>query len=174
MFKVFLFLLVAVMAAFYSLLTLSLQKQLSSILSSQELAAIEKGIIDKIGFKSYGGELYCVYTILGHDECSTGTKVVYMLAETGEFVESGGTIREKSGALCPVVIKLRDQKLVSSETPRDGGYFGDDVRRLFPSHLLPDVFQMGEKGALLPQQLRAKVALIRKVESSAVKLASDG
>jgi hypothetical protein len=129
----------------------------STPLSQEEIQEIEKAIIEKIGFKSYGGQLFCVYNLLGSARAS-GTIIVYTIAATGEFTKSDdGSVLERSGGISPVVLKLTNGKVISAECPGLGDNYAPDIRRLFPRRYHSTIFSRKSQEEL-QEKLRQQVA----------------
>ena len=144
----------------------------SAALSTADKQAIERAITDKIGFKSYGGDLFCVYTVLGSRTASNNEIVVYTIGATSEFTKSDLIAMERSGSVCPVVLKLKEGVVISAESPGDGGHYAPDIRRLFPRRYHSDIFS-GNKQPQLAEELRQKVASKLNLPLKQVRLASD-
>lgn len=176
MLKVFLVLACIVFAGFYLLLGKSLlQPQNHLEVSADDNALLEQGVIDLIGFKSYGGKLYCTYSILGQAMDSDQSRIFYLLATTGEFLVANKVATEKSGSLVPVVLGIRNGRISKAAKPRDGGYYADDVKKLFPPQLHAVALQqIGDDGLRIMELLRIKVAHDLNISTTQVKLASDG
>jgi hypothetical protein len=131
----------------------------STPLSREEVQEIEKAIIEKIGFKSYGGQLFCVYNLLGSARASGHEAIiVYTIGATGEFTKSDdGSVSERSGGISPVVLKLTNGKVISAECPRLGAYYAPDIRRLFPRRYHSTIFSRKSQEEL-QEKLCQKVA----------------
>lgn len=151
----------------------SVKADVPLILSPEEKSALECGIIDKIGFKSYGGRVFCVYSLLGNDQTRNGTKIVYALAETNEFLKSGDNMMDKSGCISPIVLKLQGGKVVSAEVPGDGACYVGDIKRLLPARLHKQALSNGKEYSKLLEQMRQKVAQQLKMSPTKVKMSSD-
>jgi hypothetical protein len=144
----------------------------SVALSTADKQAIERAISEKIGFKSYGGDLFCVYTVLGSRTASNGEIAVYTIGATSEFTKSDQTAIERSGSVCPVVLRLKEGVVTSAERPGDGGQYAPDIRRLFPRRYHSVIFS-GNKQPLLAEELRQKVASTYNLPLKQVHLSSD-
>lgn len=68
---------------------------------------------------------------------------LYAWAVTGKFYGEDGQVRRDSGASYPIKFLLETQDedyvVTGSETPRDGGYYGEDMARIFPASVRHDM-----------------------------------
>jgi hypothetical protein len=147
--------------------------------SDAEHRLIESEIVRKLDIRT--GQVVCVYNVLGAKDFGGGLKKFYVIAETIGFVKKNNEAHAESGTVCPVVVTLETQQVdqpggartthvsPSAEVPRDGGYYADDVRMLFPAHLHKPILS-GEAAKPLHELIKTKAAAALNVSPDQVHL----
>ncbi len=85
-----------------------------------------------------GGNVFASYVVLG--EAHNGsTTTRYIWADIESFVAENGAIKPESGSSIPIAVDLitRDGEdvVVGYRVPRDGSYYGPDIRKIFPKNV---------------------------------------
>jgi hypothetical protein len=95
-----------------------------------------------IGKTSFGGEAFCAFTPLNNDRGGNGFIYLWILCQ--EYYLNQETLSEGTGLSLPVSLQLQDQNghyiIIDHFTPRDGSYYGPDVKRLFPENTWDLIF----------------------------------
>lgn len=130
--------------------------------------AIEDYLIDKIkqnGLKYENEEAFVSLDIFEIEERNNFTLFnvyAWVLEET--YYESDNQIVQNNGSSTPYkfVVELIDDEFVitDSRIPRDGSYYADDMKNIFPSHARRDIEQVHENGV----EEKLKLEIQRKVE----------
>ena len=101
-------------------------------------------LVENIGIKGFDGEVFCAYETL---EAGWSTKgEIYLWVLCLEYYWGQGSLVSGSGISLPVALQTHldnDQlKITGHLIPRDGTYYGPDVREIFPrrawSQILPN------------------------------------
>ena len=130
--------------------------------------AIEDYLIEKIkqnGLKYENEEAFISIDIFEIEERNNFTLFnvyAWVLEET--YYESDNQIVQNNGSSIPYkfVVELIDDEFVitDSRIPRDGSYYADDIRNIFPSHVRKEIVQVHENGVVE----KLKLEIQRKVE----------
>lgn len=78
----------------------------------------------------------CSHNYLGRDD-----KFAYIQAfcERYSYNQQTGALDNEAGWSAPVVLQLKDDKVLAYELPRDGALYEPDIQRLFPGQLIKEM-----------------------------------
>jgi hypothetical protein len=140
---------------------------------------IENAIIHKVNIGR--GQVVCVYNVLGARQFSAGVTKFYVIAETTGFVKRNNQAYAESGTVGPIVVTMTPQLVdspgggkfthigITTEVPRDGGDYANDIKTLFPSHLHKTILS-GEAAKPLNELIKVKAAAALNVKPEQVRL----
>jgi hypothetical protein len=91
-------------------------------------------LVVNIGISTFGGKVFCAYEPLNAQQ-ETNRKIYLWVLCQEYYVEEGALIAG-TGISVPVALLYQEQngtyKIVDYRVPRDGIYYGPDVREVFP------------------------------------------
>jgi hypothetical protein len=112
--------------------------------SSHERAlqeTINDYLVENISITGFSGEAYCAYELLNTDRGSEGELYVWTLCQ--EYYLEQGSLTEGSGVSLPVALQTQGNNnqihIIGHLVPRDGSYYGPDVRTIFPKSTWPQI-----------------------------------
>lgn len=109
--------------------------------NTQVEQAIEQYLLNQETFSWHtreGSHTVCTFENLDSD---SELFPLYVWAHCGEYTTEGGTLVSLSGSSIPVKIEYPNElsyysiREFSHETPRDGAYYAEDIKRIFPEHV---------------------------------------
>ncbi|ADU29121.1 hypothetical protein [Evansella cellulosilytica] len=116
------------------------------VISADDAKVIEKYLTEEIMTPNFGGAVFAEYEIL---ETENDVEEIYLWALIQEYYQKGEVIEEGSGMSVPIVLSVRKEsqstKIVSHSLPRDGSYFTDDIKEMFPRHIQNKIFEYGSE-----------------------------
>ncbi len=81
-----------------------------------------------------GGEVFSAYSLLGRNE-----EQLFIWAYTQEFYKESGDIIQGTGRSGPLVLLVDDSGeillITGHKEPRDGSYYAEDLKKLFPPEI---------------------------------------
>ncbi|MGM0439138.1 MAG: PspC domain-containing protein [Patescibacteria group bacterium] len=92
---------------------------------------------------NHGGEVFADYHRFGR-----GADELYIWAYISEYYLEDGDLKIGSAASLPLSLKFEDGEVVNHVQPRDGAAYDDDVRRIFPSHIMDKILNIQEEAIL--------------------------
>lgn len=103
-------------------------------------AFIKRYLEENIGIAAFGGKVFCAYDVLG--EKREGIIInEYLWALCLEYYLKDENLKEGSGISLPVALAIEEQgQIVSHRIPRDGSYYGPDIREIFPKKYHVKIF----------------------------------
>lgn len=123
--------------------------------SAEDLAAQNAEILEQveniggylaanIGISAHGGEIFCAYEPLNATQGKDGELFLWALCH--EYYLEDGELEFGSGISVPVVLQTEQiderREIVGHLLPRDGTYYGEDIRANFPrstwSQIMPE------------------------------------
>jgi outer membrane lipoprotein-sorting protein len=101
--------------------------------TAEDQQEIEKYIGQEVMSVNFGGEIFSEYEILGSDQKKSE---LYIWALIEEYYKEGSKMELGTGMSVPMVLKV-DQtesplKVLSHTQPRDGSFYADDLKDMFP------------------------------------------
>lgn len=110
-------------------------------ISDENHQEIEKYLRDEVMDPNFGGKNFSAYEVLGSDQ---DKGEIYIWAFIQEYYEEGNGIEEGTGMSVPMVLKLDQSqnsfKVLSHTLPRDGNYYAEDIKDLFPKKAEKKIF----------------------------------
>ena len=107
---------------------------LAALRSTLDAADIESYLATGVGISGFGGRVFCAYEPLDAQQAASGKLFIWALCQ--EYYVEEGALALGSGLSLPVELLLEEKnggkKIVGHAVPRDGAYFGRDVRATFP------------------------------------------
>jgi len=104
-------------------------------------------LVEHIAIIGFGGEAFCVHEMLSPKIGNAGE--IYIWAYCQEYTLEQGLVIEGSGISIPVGLQTRqnnDQVEITGHlVPRDGSYFGPDVRSIFPKSTWPQIMPQNKQ-----------------------------
>ncbi|MBT2694244.1 hypothetical protein [Bacillus sp. ISL-55] len=101
--------------------------------SEEDEQEIERYISQEVMDPNFGGEIFNAYEILATNE-EKGE--IYLWALIEEYYKEGAEVEHGSGMSVPMVLKVdRSEgtfKVTGHTLPRDGSFYADDVKAMFP------------------------------------------
>lgn len=95
---------------------------------------IEEYLIANIGISAFGGQVFCSYQPLDATQGVQGEIYLWVLCQ--EFYVENELLMTGTGISLPVVLRVQEKNdcftIIEHFVPRDGAYYGQDVRDLFP------------------------------------------
>ncbi|WLR54897.1 hypothetical protein LC048_21325 [Mesobacillus subterraneus] len=105
----------------------------NAAVTEEEGEEIERYIRQEVMKPNFGGEILSAYEILASSE-EKGE--IYLWALIEEYYKEGAEVEQGSGMSVPMVLKVdRSEgalKVISHTLPRDGSFYADDVKEMFP------------------------------------------
>lgn len=127
----------------------------NSLLSNSEFQNVLKSyVIEKQGMTSKGGQVFAALDVFGVEE-QGGLIDVYLWALIEEYVWVQG-LMPGTGSSIPMMVQLKREGSSyhpeSYKVPRDGSYFGEDIKVIFPEKYQSKVFARSGNVLDLSQQ----------------------
>lgn len=105
----------------------------NSAVTEEDGQEIERYIRQEVMSPNFGGEIFSAYEILASNE-EKGE--IYLWALIEEYYKEGAEVEQGSGMSVPMVLKVdRSEgalKVISHTLPRDGSFYADDIKDMFP------------------------------------------
>jgi hypothetical protein len=118
---------------------------------------INEYLAEQVAIIGFGGEAYCAHDIMNAAQVKDGE--LYLWALCQEYYQEGELLKEGSGISLPVDLQIqgKDQKIMvmGHRIPRDGSYYGPDVRSIFPKSTWSQIMPQNKEETSL-YNLRAK------------------
>lgn len=103
-------------------------------------------LVTNIGITSFGGETFCAYELLNAARATEGN--IYIWALCLEYYSEQGSLATGSGISLPVALQTQKKndhtEIIGHLVPRDGTYYGPDVRAIFPNSSWPQIMPRNE------------------------------
>jgi len=104
-------------------------------------------LVEHIAIIGFGGEAFCVHEMLSPKIRTAGE--IYIWAYCQEYTLEQGLVNAGSGISLPAALQTRqnnDQVEITGHlVPRDGSYYGPDVRSIFPKSTWPQIMPQKEQ-----------------------------
>jgi hypothetical protein len=109
---------------------------------------VEDGLIknyleENVGIATFGGKVFCAYEVLGEEKKGT-TINEYLWVLCREYYLENDNLKEGSGISLPVALIIQEgesgYKVINHKIPRDGNYYGTDIREIFPEEYHAKIF----------------------------------
>lgn len=128
------------------------QEQPEPPANSSLVLMLEESINDylatHIGITSRGGDVYCAYELLDAGRATQGKLYIWALCQ--EYDVEQGSLKTGSGISLPVALQIQEKngltEIIGHLVPRDGEYYGPDVRSIFPRSSWPQIMPQNEAG----------------------------
>jgi hypothetical protein len=95
---------------------------------------IEGYLVANVGISAFGGEVFCAYEPLNAVQVAKGK--IYLWALCQEYYLEQELLIPGSGVSIPVALRIQEKnghyEIMGHVVPRDGTYYGPDVRATFP------------------------------------------
>jgi len=116
----------------------------SGIISQTE--NIEDYLVTNIGISAFGGKVFCAYEPLNVEQGVEGKLYLWTLCQ--EYYLEQESLIPGSGVSCPVVLRIQEKndhyEVVGHLAPRNGTYYGPDVRATFPQSTWRQILSQGD------------------------------
>jgi len=114
--------------------------------SISQVENIEDYLVTNIGLSSFGGEVFCAYEPLNAVQGGEGK--IYLWALCQEYYLEQESLILGSGVSLPVTLRIQAKsghyEIVGHLVPRNGTYYGPDVRATFPQSTWSQIMPQGE------------------------------
>ncbi len=94
---------------------------------------------------------FTAFSIFSTEEKSSDNYYVYAWVIESTYSFDKGVLSEQSGSSYPCRFELTSNdtfKVVNADIPRDGGYYSEDINKLFPEYLREKVYNVHDDGTL--------------------------
>lgn len=95
---------------------------------------------------------FTAFSIFSTEEKTSGNYYVYAWVIESTYSFEAGVLSEQSGSSDPCRFELISEnntfKVVNAEIPRDGGYYNEDINKLFPEYLREKIYNVHDDGTL--------------------------
>ena len=126
---------------------------------------IEDYLDTTIGISAFGGEVFCAYEPLKTEQGFEGT--IYIWALCLEYYLEQGSLMTGSGISLPVALRIQGKngqyEVVGHLVPRDGTYYGPDVRSIFPPSIWSQIYDY--RGSKLEEYTEVKARLYYGIDA---------
>jgi hypothetical protein len=106
---------------------------LNSTVTEEDGQEIERYVRQEVMSPNFDGKIFSAHEILVTNE-EKGE--IYLWALIEEYYKEGTEVEQGSGMSVPMVLKVDHSgdslKVISHTLPRDGSYYADDVKDMFP------------------------------------------
>ena len=110
---------------------------------TEEVAVITEYLDNEIISPNFGGKIFSSHHLLG-----TGTDEIYLWAIIQEYYLDGQNLVLGTGLSAPHVLQIKSDefKITGHLVARDGSYYGEDIRGIFPQSLHNIIFSFPSSG----------------------------
>jgi hypothetical protein len=131
-----------------------------------QIDALESYLVDHVGISGFGGEVFCAYEPFDTLQGVGGKAYLWVLCQ--EYYLEQEALNRGSGVSLPVVLRIQEidgrYEILDSSFPRDGAYYGSDVRAAFPectwAHIMPrsveEIHQYNDRANKLESETEMK------------------
>lgn len=95
---------------------------------------------------------FTAFAIFSTEEKSSGNYYVYAWVIESTYSFDKGVLAEQSGSSYPCRFELTSNNntfnVVNVAIPRDGGYYSEDINKLFPEYLREKIYNVHDDGTL--------------------------
>mgnify|MGYP003297707705 FL=1 len=95
---------------------------------------------------------FTAFAIFSAEEKTSGNYYVYAWVIESTYSFDAGVLSEQSGSSYPCRFELISEnntfKVVNADIPRDGGYYSEDINKLFPEYLREKIYNVHDDGTL--------------------------
>ncbi|MFC2030489.1 hypothetical protein ACFLWA_07170 [Chloroflexota bacterium] len=113
-----------------------------------QIVDIEDYLVTNVGISAFGGEVFCAYKPLDVVQGVEGKMYLWVLCQ--EYYLEQESLIPGSGVSLPVAVRIQEKdghyEIVEHLVPRDGAYYGPDVRATFPESTWSQIMPRGEDG----------------------------
>lgn len=124
-------------------------------------ADVKARLVSELGFTSIGGTVRCSYEVLDQDVTAS---FLWVLCEE----RAPGTLALGSGMSGPVVVTVDTAavpaRIASVRSPRSGGDYAADVRKMFPRRAVGAIFDAGPRAEM--RRLMLEAAILAEARSA--------
>ncbi len=129
----------------------------ASPVTISQVKDIEGYLCANIGTSLHGGEVFCAYEPLDAQQRAGGE--IYLWVYCIEYYPQEGSLARGSGVSLPVALQIEEKDgryaVTDHRVPRDGQYYGPDVRDIFPQSAWPQIMpQTDEERAQYNERAR--------------------
>lgn len=89
---------------------------------------------------SFDGEIFSEFSIFTKEP-----QKIYLWAYISEYYKEGGELEQGVATSLPLVLHAEGRDVIGHESPRDGNYYSQDVRNMFPPTYYKDVLDFQTK-----------------------------
>lgn len=98
-------------------------------------------LTENIGIAGFGGKVFCAYEFLDADLQMDASVYVWALCQ--EYYWNQDALTSGSGISLPVALQTKSVgdkvEIIGHHIPRDGEYYGSDIREVFPRSTWPQI-----------------------------------
>lgn len=95
---------------------------------------------------------FTAFAIFSTEEKSSGNYYIYAWVIESTYAFDAGALSEQSGSSYPCRFELLSEnnafKIVNVNIPRDGSYYGEDIKELFPKYLREKIYDVYDDGTV--------------------------
>ena len=95
---------------------------------------------------------FTAFAIFSTEEKSSGNYYIYAWVIESTYAFDAGVLSEQSGSSYPCRFELLSEnnafKIVNVNIPRDGSYYGEDIKELFPKYLREKIYNVYDDGTV--------------------------
>ena len=95
---------------------------------------------------------FTAFAIFSTEEKSSGNYYIYAWVIESTYAFDAGALSEQSGSSYPCRFELLSEnnafKIVNVNIPRDGSYYGEDIKELFPKYLREKIYNVYDDGTV--------------------------
>ena len=117
-------------------------------------------LVTSLGINSRGGQVFCACEPLLAGESIGSSLYLWVLCE--EYYVEQGELESGSGLSLPVELQLAEDdgqpRIIGHRVPRDGAYYGPDVRDLFPRSCWREIMPQSRLGRERYNQRASRLA----------------
>ena len=127
--------------------------------SIPQVENIEDYLVTNIGISAFDGQVFCAYEPLNAQQGAEGE--IYLWALCLEYYLEQESLVPGSGISVPVALRIQEKnghhEVIDHLVPRDGTYYGPDVRAIFPPSAWSQIY--GYRGSELEKDAEMKARL---------------
>ncbi|WNF38379.1 hypothetical protein RJD24_08145 [Bacillaceae bacterium IKA-2] len=108
----------------------------NNAISVIEEQVVENYLTEEVMNSNFGGEIFVAYEIL---ETNKNKGEIYLWALIEKYYKKGKNTEMGSGMSVPIVLSVSEHndslEILSHSLPRDGSYYSEDIKELFPKKI---------------------------------------
>jgi hypothetical protein len=139
----------------------------TAVASALQAENIESYLADHLGVPAWNGKVFCSYEPLAAEQLTDGS--AYLWALCLQYSLEEGALEVGAGISVPVALQVQEENnnwiIVDYLVPRDGSFFGNDVREIFPKSTWGEI--LPESRREIDQKNNLVEGLEKKIEVKA-------